>query len=86
MPFDDTKVFGRFASFSLVMLGDGGHLLPSSWGRDGVEFVALFIRYIRVFVLWAAEDETHGGRSRRVLFTHVRRNVHGFFKMVSLTA
>lgn len=52
VPFDDTELLRHsVTSLSHVILGDGGHLLPSSWGRDGIELVTFFIGYVRVFIV-----------------------------------
>lgn len=54
VPFDDTKNLGNSTTslqVSLAIFGDGSHLLPPWWGRDGVELVALLIGYVRVFVI-----------------------------------
>lgn len=51
VPFYDTEHLGRSASSSIVILGDGGYLLSSPWGGDGVELVSFLIGYVRVFVV-----------------------------------
>lgn len=61
------------------MLGDGSYLLPSSWGRDGIEFVTLFIGYVGVLVVRITEDEPHAmGVGAGDCLGHIVRSLDGF--------